>query len=478
MGISVGHDVNQGMYAYDVAYGDALNAQRLRALGPYGGGSVQAQNAALAGNPAEIAAKKARRAEGKEPDTSAGFDWQTPIQVEHGNGTEDTLYQSQGVDPLANAAGVAGASAGFGKLGSREQTVYDNANVINPNDPNDRAKVGRLTQDLPYGTNFQDADYFRSDKEKQDIADAKKQAEFDRQQKLKSGLELSRQMEKEGFEKAQKDAQTNARIEGHTADIQNRLDAGVNADQATWDDNSAESSDVSGIKNDTEFTPYDQRRREDIRNRMSALSANQSIPADSKEAALYQMQKDLDSIKPVPVEKKPKEQAWGQEFQLGNGQWAQRNNQTGELKIIHGAEVKPEKSPKPDYTDGEYQKAISDAHKQLRDEQPPQNYNYRPSRDEVLKRASENLDVLRDLKRTPTSTTNTPPSGVGRMRENSEVPNDQSAQPHAALDAIPATNVPAEMQPRIAAFMQEQKSKGATLEQAKAALAAALGVVK
>lgn len=171
MGIVVGHDINPDLIPYEAAYQMQLgqNAQNQQ-------GSLQAQAAAEnahlrpTNGGADLMAVRARDAAGKGPDTYAGMDWQTPIKVYHPDGAGydsenmtggggaryDTLYQSQGADPMAAAAGVAGASRGFGMLGSREQTVYDQG-IEDPNNPtgprkyidvNDAGEVHNLEKTL------------------------------------------------------------------------------------------------------------------------------------------------------------------------------------------------------------------------------------------------------------------------------------------------------------------------------------------
>lgn len=156
MGIVVGHDVNPGLLPYEAAYAMQLGQNGRQ-------GNLQAQAAAENQRlqPQGGGAGLMARHNASQAQEGAGFDWQTPIVITHPDQSQDpnsgmrydTLYQSQGADPLANAAGVAGASSGFGKLGSREQYIVDQNSRIDPNNPLDRANVGKLADAMPYGTN-------------------------------------------------------------------------------------------------------------------------------------------------------------------------------------------------------------------------------------------------------------------------------------------------------------------------------------
>lgn len=206
MGIVVGHDINPGLLPYEAAY---LSQQQL------GRGNLQnqaaAENARL--QPQGGGAGLMVRHNASQAEQGAGFDWQTPIVVTHPDQSTDpnsgmrydTLYQSQGADPLANAAGVAGASPGFGKLGSREQYIVDENSRINANDPQDRATVGRLGNAMPYGTNTidsQDADQLFNPQRKlsrsdQVAADARARAGEQPYGVSKQGDALDRQYEQD-----------------------------------------------------------------------------------------------------------------------------------------------------------------------------------------------------------------------------------------------------------------------------------------
>lgn len=205
MPIVVGHDVNPGLLPYEAAY--MMQQQALGQQAAQGQGALQAQAAATNARlrPQGGGSDLMARHNASQAEQGAGFDWQTPIQVFHDGGSQrqdggsmfaphasyDTLYQSQGVDPLASAAGVKGASAGFGKLGSREQVVYDPSNMIDPGDPNDRANLGKMVNALPYGSNqlSQDTseDLFLSPDEKRQKAEDEKLNYYQRQQGVLQG---------------------------------------------------------------------------------------------------------------------------------------------------------------------------------------------------------------------------------------------------------------------------------------------------
>lgn len=191
MPIVVGHDFNPGLLPYEAAY--MMQQQALGQQAAQGQGALQAQAAATNARlrPQGGGSDLMARHNASQAEQGAGFDWQTPIQLMHPDNSYDTLYQSQGADPMARQGGNPNASPGFGMLGSREQIVRDNSNVINPNDPLDRAKVGRL-QNLPNGNNYVNADFFRSPEELKDREQAKANDEWDRRQQFEENLRAGR----------------------------------------------------------------------------------------------------------------------------------------------------------------------------------------------------------------------------------------------------------------------------------------------
>lgn len=429
MPIVVGHDVNPGLLPYEAAY---LSQQQLGQQNQQG--NLQAQAAATnarlrpTNGGADLMAIRARDAAGKGPDTYAGMDWQTPIVVTHPDQSQDpnsgmrydTLYQSQGADPLANAAGVAGASPGFGKLGSREQYVEDNAGVINPNDPFDRAQVGKL-QNMPYGTNYANPDFFRNDQELKDRETAKQNAEYDRRQDEQRNFQADQKNEDRLARESEaqtKAAGADAKF-GSTAKAALGYISGQRHQPQSEDEQDGPLGNGQGVEDNT-YSPSTQKRRDQLIDQASEIYSDSSgkYSPEDKATTLKSMADEMKSMKPLKQiwddmginaagQKMLIDRITGNQKAVGYGQQAQRpavhfDNQTGQVSIVDpqtgsmkNIQFKPPQN-KPDFTPQQKMQAVEAATKIL-----STTLDHMPTPDEVQSYVQSQIDMTSALTAPP-----------------------------------------------------------------------------